>query len=125
MMARRSSTPLLINEYLDEKYDQHTRLRPTNPLDKARMRVWTKLASDHGLAGVVPRVWPSFKAYTDKLDPNELKEGRSAAFRSRSARSAGPRSRAAASASRTSTPAARRPRSSSRGWKPGSAKVRG
>ena len=65
---------MLINEYLDEKYDQHTRLRPNNPLDKARMRVWTKLASDHGLAGVVPRVWPSFKAYTDKLNPNELKE---------------------------------------------------
>ncbi len=74
MMARRSSNSLLINEYLDEKYDQHTRLRPTNPLDKARMRVWTKLASDHGLAGVVPRVWPSFKTYTDKLNPNELKE---------------------------------------------------
>ena len=65
---------MLINEYLDEKYDQHTRLRPNNPLDKARMRVWTKLASDHGLSGVVPRVWPSFKAYTDKLNPNELKE---------------------------------------------------
>ena len=65
---------MLINEYLDEKYDQHTRLRPNNPLDKARMRVWTKLASDHGLSGVVPRVWPTFKAYTDKLNPNELKE---------------------------------------------------
>ena len=100
---------MLINEYLDEKFDQHTRLRPTNPLDKARMRVWTKLASDHGLAGVVPRVWPSFKAHTDKLNPNELRR-RSAASRSRSARSAGPRSRAAASASRTSTPAARRRR---------------
>ncbi len=65
---------MLINEYLDEKYDQHTRLRPTNPLDKARMRVWTKLASDHGLSGVVPRVWPSFKALTDKLNPGELQE---------------------------------------------------
>ena len=65
---------MLTNEYLDEKYDQHTRLRPNNPLDKARMRVWTKLASDHGLSGVVPRVWPTFKAYTDKLSPNELKE---------------------------------------------------
>jgi glutathione S-transferase len=63
---------MLINEYLDEKYDQHTRLRPTNPLDKARMRVWTKLASDHGLAGVVPRTWPTFKAHTDKLSPDEL-----------------------------------------------------
>ena len=65
---------MLINEYLDEKYDQHTRLRPTNPLDKARMRVWTKLASDHGLSGVVPRIWPSFKALTDKLNPAELQE---------------------------------------------------
>jgi len=65
---------MLINEYLDEKFDQHTRLRPTNPLEKARMRVWTKLASDHGLAGVVPRVWPGFKSYTDKLNPGELKE---------------------------------------------------
>jgi glutathione S-transferase len=64
---------MLINEYLDEKYDQHTRLRPTNPLDKARMRIWTKLASDHGLSGVVPRIWPSFKAQTDKLGPSELK----------------------------------------------------
>ena len=64
---------MLINEYLDEKYDQHTRLRPSNPLDKARMRVWTKLASDHGLSGVVPRIWPSFKTQTDKLNPSELK----------------------------------------------------
>ena len=65
---------MLINEYLDEKYDQHTRLRPNNPLDKARMRVWSKLASDHGLSGVVPRIWPTFKAHTDKLDPGELQE---------------------------------------------------
>lgn len=65
---------MLINEYLDEKFDQHTRVRPNNPLDKARMRTWTKLASDHGLAGVVPRVWPGFKTYTDKLTPNELQE---------------------------------------------------
>jgi glutathione S-transferase len=65
---------MLINEYLDETYDQHTRLRPTNPLDKARMRVWTKLASDHGLAGVVPRIWPTFKANTDQLDSDELKQ---------------------------------------------------
>jgi len=65
---------MLINEYLDEKYDQHTRLRPTNPLDKARMRVWTKLASDQGLSALVPRVWPAFKAYTDKLNPGELQE---------------------------------------------------
>src|SRR6201991_1824816 len=65
---------MLINEYLDEKFDQHTRLRPNNPLDKARMRVWTKLASDHGLAGVVPRTWPGFKSYTDKLEPGELQD---------------------------------------------------
>jgi glutathione S-transferase len=65
---------MLINEYLDERYDQHTRLRPSNPLDKARMRVWTKLASDHGLNAVVPRVWPSFKAYTDKLNPTDLQQ---------------------------------------------------
>jgi glutathione S-transferase len=65
---------MLINEYLDEKYDQHPRLRPSNPLDKARMRVWTKLASDHGLAGVVPRIWPTFKANTDTLTPQQLQE---------------------------------------------------
>jgi glutathione S-transferase len=65
---------MLINEYLDEKFDQHTRLRPSNPLDKARMRAWTKLASDHGLAAVVPRIWPTFKAHTDKLSPAELDE---------------------------------------------------
>ncbi len=65
---------MLINEYLDEKYDQHIRLRPNNPLDKARMRVWTKLASDHGLSGVVPRVWPGFKAYTDKFNPSDLQQ---------------------------------------------------
>jgi glutathione S-transferase len=65
---------MLINEYLDEKFDQHTRLRPNNPLDKARMRVWTKLASDHGLAGVVPRIWPTFKTETDKLDASDLQE---------------------------------------------------
>jgi glutathione S-transferase len=64
---------MLINEYLDEKYEQN-RLRPTTPLGKARMRVWTKLAADHGLAGVVPRVWPTFKAHTDKLSPTELGE---------------------------------------------------
>ena len=98
---------MLINEYLDEKYDQHTRLRPNNPLDKARMRVWTKLASDHGLAGVVPRIWPTFKAHTDKLSPNELEEKLGRIPLDGARRSAGPRSRAAASASRTSTPAAR------------------
>jgi glutathione S-transferase len=65
---------MLINEYLDEKYDAEPRLRPRNPLDKARMRVWTKLASDHGLAGVVPRIWPTFKAHTDKLAPTVLDE---------------------------------------------------
>src|SRR5262245_36197436 len=65
---------MLINEYLDEKFDQHTRVRPKNPLDKARMRVWTKLASDHGLGGVVPRTWPTFKVNTDKLSPDELQE---------------------------------------------------
>jgi glutathione S-transferase len=65
---------MLINEYLDEKYDSEPRLRPRNPLDKARMRVWTKLASDHGLAGVVPRIWPTFKAHTDKLSPTVLDE---------------------------------------------------
>jgi glutathione S-transferase len=65
---------MLINEYLDEKFDQHTRVRPKNPLDKARMRVWTKLASDHGLAGVVPRTWPTFKVHTDKLSASELQE---------------------------------------------------
>jgi len=65
---------MLINEYLDEKYEDGPRLRPRTPLDKARMRVWTKLASDHGLAGVVPRIWPTFKANTDKLDAGALQE---------------------------------------------------
>lgn len=65
---------MLINEYLDEKYDSDPRLRPRNPLDKARMRVWTKLASDYGLAGVIPRIWPTFKAHTDKLSPDELQQ---------------------------------------------------
>jgi glutathione S-transferase len=65
---------MLINEYLDEKFDQNTRVRPKNPLDKARMRVWTKLASDHGLAGVVPRTWPGFKVHTDALSAGELQE---------------------------------------------------
>src|SRR5882757_7604589 len=64
---------MLINEYVDEKFEQN-RLRPTTPLGKARMRVWTKLASDHGLAGVVPRVWPTFKAHTDQLSPAALGE---------------------------------------------------
>lgn len=65
---------MLINEYVDEAYDQHIRLRPREPLEKARMRVWTKLASDYGLAAVVPRVWPGFKSYTDKLGPGDLDE---------------------------------------------------
>jgi glutathione S-transferase len=65
---------MLINEYLDEKYDSEPRLRPRNPLDKAHMRVWTKLASDYGLAGVIPRIWPTFKANTDKLSPAELQD---------------------------------------------------
>jgi glutathione S-transferase len=65
---------MLINEYLDEKFDSMPRLRPTNPLDKARMRVWTKLASDYGLAAVVPRIWPTFKANTDKLSASELEQ---------------------------------------------------
>jgi glutathione S-transferase len=65
---------MLINEYLDEKYEDGPRLRPRNPLDKARMRVWTKLASDHGLAAVVPRIWPTFKANTDKIERTVLDE---------------------------------------------------
>jgi glutathione S-transferase len=65
---------MLINEYIDEKFEDGPRLRPKNPLDKARMRVWTKLAADHGLTGVVPRIWPSFKAHTDKLAPAVLSE---------------------------------------------------
>jgi glutathione S-transferase len=63
---------MLINEYIDEKFEHGPRLRPTNPLDKAHMRVWTKLAADHGLTGVVPRIWPTFKAHTDKLAPAAL-----------------------------------------------------
>jgi glutathione S-transferase len=62
---------MLINEYLDEKFEG-VRLRPATPLGKARMRVWTKLASDHGLSAVVPRIWPTFKAHTDKLAPADL-----------------------------------------------------
>jgi glutathione S-transferase len=64
---------MLINEYVDEKFDG-PRLRPTTPLGKARMRLWTKLASEHGLTGVVPRVWPAFKASTDKLSQTALEE---------------------------------------------------
>ena len=64
---------MLINEYLDEKFEQN-RLRPKTPLGKARMRVWTKLASEHGLSAVVPRIWPTFKAHTDKLAPAELEQ---------------------------------------------------
>lgn len=62
---------MLINEYLDETFEGN-RLRPTTPLGKARMRVWTKLASEHGLSAVVPRIWPTFKAHTDKLSPADL-----------------------------------------------------
>jgi glutathione S-transferase len=65
---------MLINEYLDETFEDGPRLRPTTPLAKARMRVWTKLASDHGLTGVVPRIWPTFKAHTDKLAPDTLEK---------------------------------------------------
>jgi glutathione S-transferase len=65
---------MLINEYLDEQYEVGARLRPKNPLDKARMRVWTKLSSDHGLTAVVPRIWPTFKAHTDKLSATELEQ---------------------------------------------------
>jgi glutathione S-transferase len=64
---------MLINEYLDETYED-IRLRPRTPIEKARMRVWTKLAADHGLAAVVPRIWPTFKAHTDKLAPDELEQ---------------------------------------------------
>ncbi len=64
---------MLINEYLDEKFEG-VRLRPAAPLGKARMRVWTKLASEHGLSAVVPRIWPTFKAHTDKLAPKDLEE---------------------------------------------------
>jgi len=58
------------------------RLRPTTRSAR-RAAVWTKLASEHGLTAVVPRVWPDFKAHTDKLAPAEL-EARSRACRSRS-----------------------------------------
>ena|SRR5437588_1131784 len=64
---------MLINEYIDDKFPDPP-LRPATPLGRARMRVWTKLASDQGLAGVVPRIWPTFKMHTDKLSSAELGE---------------------------------------------------
>jgi glutathione S-transferase len=64
---------MLINEYVDEKFDGPA-LRPASALGKSRMRLWTKLANDHGLTGVVPRVWPAFKAHTDKLSETRREE---------------------------------------------------
>jgi glutathione S-transferase len=64
---------MLINEYVDEKFPDPP-LRPTSPLGRARMRVWTKLADNYGLAGVVPRVWSTFKTRTDKLGAPALQE---------------------------------------------------
>lgn len=62
---------MLINEYIDEKYPDLP-LRPASALDRARMRVWTKLADSHGPAAVVPHTWATFKKETDQLTAEQL-----------------------------------------------------
>ncbi len=62
---------MLINEYIDEKYPDPA-LRPASAIDRARMRVWTKLADSHGPAAVVPHTWSTFKQQTDKLTAEQL-----------------------------------------------------
>jgi glutathione S-transferase len=62
---------MLINEYIDEKYPDPP-LRPDGALERARMRLWTKLADGYGPAAVVPHTWSTFKKETDRLTDEQL-----------------------------------------------------
>lgn len=61
---------MLINEYLDTIFPTPP-LRPTDPLELARMRLWTKLADNYGLTAVVPNTWAFYQPVIAKLNAEE------------------------------------------------------
>ena len=62
---------MLINEYVDAVFPDRP-LRPSAPLDLARMRLWTKLADNYGLTAVVPNTWAFYQPLLEKMSPKEL-----------------------------------------------------
>lgn len=61
---------MLINEYIDAVFPTPP-LRPTDPLELARMRLWTKLADNYGLAAVIPNTWAFYQPVLEKLSAEE------------------------------------------------------
>lgn len=64
---------MLINEYIDAVFPDPP-LRPADPLALARMRLWTKLADNYGLAAVVPNTWAFYQPVLAKLSADEYEK---------------------------------------------------
>ena len=64
---------MLINEYIDAVFPDPP-LRPGNPLQLARMRLWTKLADNYGLAAVVPNTWAYYQPLLAKMSATEYEQ---------------------------------------------------
>lgn len=61
---------MLINEYLDAVFPD-VPLRPSDPLELSRMRLWTKLADNYGLTAVIPNTWAFYQPLLAKLSGEE------------------------------------------------------
>ena len=64
---------MLINEYIDAVFPDPP-LRPSDPLRLARMRLWTKLADNYGLAAVVPNTWAYYQPLLAKMSATEYQQ---------------------------------------------------
>lgn len=64
---------MLINEYIDAAFPEPP-LRPDDPLELSRMRLWTKLADNYGLTAVIPNTWAFYQPVLAKLSDEEYEQ---------------------------------------------------
>lgn len=64
---------MLINEYIDSVFPDPP-LRPADPLALVRMRLWTKLADNYGLAAVIPNTWAFYQPVLAKLSEQDYQK---------------------------------------------------